>query len=786
MVSADIHGMETPSPLTTPGYLTLLSEDSTPVTPATLHGTLHSTSPLPANSPRISFRSFTLPLDIENDETSTEKLNRNSVSSDKVSDTSHSLSITMDSQTNVMHCKNMQTYSRLIESYEVKSFELSATQLMTHQSNDIVSEFFDQEMTPCDRLVSSSSDSTISGDLASLSREQLYDGLSPCLAKESRDIDSRNLSEKNKFSEKNSSSNENAVVSTSYAQENKFAGLSLSSMTNLDIPMSCEQTFEDLPDFDFVICNRSDNTFTTTDTESSPTNANNAGEWVMVECTTGLITTPTSENRRTNDSSEGTVNPAIATEAPQLRSTSENILKTSLDLTMGSNINTDASCIATSDLTESPILTQELSKMHKEFKTSISNHDQSTQRISASFITNSPRRLRMQKFDMDQSEKEESRKMDQEVFKMDKETCKVDQDFNQTTKIQEKKSRSSESRQNQKRYSIQENFPRVPERYKPLLSSDGERKNVSQLQEAFEKNIEKCHGFGHSQQKQRNFNYYQYRMKHLSDTSKRNLVQNTRIPNNEMIIPSENAAEPYEDVRAPEGASETASLTSSCTFSNVSSPIEDSLVLRDTAAILQELALQRLSGGVGEVPVSSRRCYNSEMTKDKKSFDSEIGREIVRERKMMQELDYAREKYEESSVGVQHLPPCLRARHARATRAALSRSLDEGKFNQMTGESSLSKTQTYEDSQHSSTPNVGTESILSTNNSDRIYVKNLGGLDLGDPRCRERIEKYKEERRMFLRDKYRSESFRASKAEDEGEQALLARLKQRASRPSFH
>lgn len=88
------------------------------------------------------------------------------------------------------------------------------------------------------------------------------------------------------------------------------------------------------------------------------------------------------------------------------------------------------------------------------------------------------------------------------------------------------------------------------------------------------------------------------------------------------------------------------------------------------------------------------------------------------------------------------------------------------------GESTLATAkQSQDDSQHNSTPNVG-----------------VGGLDLGDPRCRERIEKYKEERRMFLRDKYRSESFRGvlAKTEDESEQALLARLKQRAAKPSIH
>ncbi|XP_051163447.1 rho GTPase-activating protein 32 isoform X2 [Leptopilina boulardi] len=721
MISADIHGMETPSPLTTPGYLPLLSEDSTPLTPATL-----SISPLPANSPRISFRSFNLPLDLDNN--SSDKLNRSSTSSDKVFDTSHRLSINIDNE-----CESMQTYDRLIES----SLESSVNQF---QSNgQIITEFYDHEMTPCDRLVISSSNSDPSTEIS--------DSLSPRDEESNKQIDSEqkpNSEDRRSSSNEEEEEEEEALACASNTQANDVnATLPL---TDLDSPMSCEQTFEDLPDSGFVICDSSDKIFTITDTQPL---ANDSGEWVMVERTSE--TSP-------KDSLEGTVNPAIATEAPQLQSNCENS-RTSLDLTMASNVDTDTSCIGTSDLTDSPV--QESNDMCEDDK---SLEEQKDERISSTFLTCSPLRLRAQKFEINQSDKS---KMDQ--------VGKLEKSLNQKTKVEEK---LESVRLNQKRSTIEENSLQ-----KSLLPMDSERKNVSQLQEAFEKNIEKCYGY--SPLKQRN---YQYRMKHLND--KRKQVQ---IHNNEVMIPSENAAEPYEVVHVPEGASGTASLTSSITYSNDTSPVDDSGILKDTAAILQELALQRLSGGSVGGELSTRKRYDSEVTRDRRSFDSEIGREIVRERKMRQELDNARGKFEESSsssssvAGVPHLPPCLRARHARATRAALSRSLDEGKFNQMTGDSCLSKKQSYDDnSQHSSTPNVGSESILSINNTDRLYAKNLGGLDLGDPQCRERIDKYKEERRMFLRDKYRSESFRASKAEDDGEQALLARLKQRASKPSLH
>ena len=132
-----------------------------------------------------------------------------------------------------------------------------------------------------------------------------------------------------------------------------------------------------------------------------------------------------------------------------------------------------------------------------------------------------------------------------------------------------------------------------------------------------------------------------------------------------------------------------------------------------------------------------------------------------------------------------------------------------------TDEASRRQRQQQHEQQHGSTPNVDTKSSLQTAIAERS-IQSLNktlGLDLDDPRCRERIEKYKEERRSFLRDKYRSESFRASATgasvitniegvadpveskvksvctpnatnEDEDE-ALLTRLKQRASRTSL-
>ncbi|XP_069691130.1 GTPase-activating protein CdGAPr isoform X3 [Periplaneta americana] len=138
------------------------------------------------------------------------------------------------------------------------------------------------------------------------------------------------------------------------------------------------------------------------------------------------------------------------------------------------------------------------------------------------------------------------------------------------------------------------------------------------------------------------------------------------------------------------------------------------------------------------------------------------------------------------------LPPCVRARLAKAARnklansTALSVSLDEGQFLSSSGEDSgqLVRVQTSPDI------NDTRESKELTVESEREKTKSatevgvatleksitLAGTGLDDPQRRERIERYKEERRLFLREKYRSESFRGERDE------ILQRLKQKAGK----
>ncbi|KOX70014.1 GTPase-activating protein CdGAPr, partial [Melipona quadrifasciata] len=847
MVSADVHSMDTPSPLPTPGYLPLLSEASTPLTPATLHGTPHSASPVPANSPRISFRSFTLPLEIDDEQSNANKLNRTSVSSDKSSDPSHRLSVNLDGQGNAKSCERIMTYDKHVDLYDDK--ESSKAQKTSKGSNLVVSDVVDQDMTPCDRLMSHPSEIDPTKITISPCNNKDVENRCPnsCPIDDNKShsdcgrdtLDVRKHDAPINKSIATGSQNDDAMTGNSNAHRNELPGLALSSATDLDSPMSCEQTIEDLPDSGFVICDNSDKMFTNTETSQMISNTNDSGEWVIVE-TTGSITTPTSESSSSKDPLEGTVNNAIATDAPQLRSMSENVSRTSLDLTMGSTVDTDTSCIGVSDLTESPVLPQESAEMTFDNR-ELEEHDTTAQRTSRAFdeqtgfgmvnsgsnfssIVHSPvhdqdngnqKMCTIGMTDICLSQK--PGKMEHEVttcyaqldnteaFNRNENPAKEDKTVveGETFENSQRSSKSLDFQQKDIRRSLQlhQKSPFQASDRRSFTGQSKKSQNVdlssastdsSKQQRCQGQKPEKCQSFEYVSPKESGQNQQRKQFPaRTEEPSKCNNVKNSQLQEEiEVVIPSENAAEASEIAHPPEGASETTSLNSSCTFSNASSPVDDSIVLRDTAAILQELALQRLSGGiVSDLSVPPRRRYETESNKDRRSFDSEIGREIVRERKMRQELDSARGKSEEPPVNnTQHLPPCLRARHARTTRASLSRSLDEAKFNKMTEEASLPVKQVSDDAQHSSTPNVGTGSNSSSGNSDKAHLKNLGGLDLGDPQCRERIEKYKEERRTFLRDKYRSESFRGmlSKTEDDGEQALLARLKQRASRPSLH
>lgn len=152
------------------------------------------------------------------------------------------------------------------------------------------------------------------------------------------------------------------------------------------------------------------------------------------------------------------------------------------------------------------------------------------------------------------------------------------------------------------------------------------------------------------------FNEYYPEHSGCNDSSS---IETTSIQENLVAaIPSESAAvEPQEMACVPEMLPENNSLDSTFTSPvKNKNPPSEAVVSKDTATILQELALQRLSGGDKVDITPTRRKYDSDFTRDRRSFDSEIGREILRERKMKQELESAREKVDESTAAGHNKP----------------------------------------------------------------------------------------------------------------------------------
>ncbi|KAJ8887001.1 hypothetical protein PR048_013215 [Dryococelus australis] len=117
------------------------------------------------------------------------------------------------------------------------------------------------------------------------------------------------------------------------------------------------------------------------------------------------------------------------------------------------------------------------------------------------------------------------------------------------------------------------------------------------------------------------------------------------------------------------------------------------------------------------------------------------------------------------------LPPCVQARLAKTSRnklagsSSLSVSLDEDQFLTSNSDPELVRVQTspninvkVQSSDCSSKGDVEAPPVSKT--EQEVSKLCIVDVDLDDPRRRERIERYKEERRLFLREKFRSESFR--------------------------
>ncbi|PNF38936.1 hypothetical protein B7P43_G07452 [Cryptotermes secundus] len=138
------------------------------------------------------------------------------------------------------------------------------------------------------------------------------------------------------------------------------------------------------------------------------------------------------------------------------------------------------------------------------------------------------------------------------------------------------------------------------------------------------------------------------------------------------------------------------------------------------------------------------------------------------------------------------VPPCEQTGLAKAARGklanstALSVSLGEGEFLASSSEDpgqlvrvqtspDINDTREHEDSlvTNDCEKNKSASQVGGVPGEKTVFIAAIG---LDDPERRERIERYKEERRLFLREKYRSESFRGERDE------ILQRLKQKAGK----
>ncbi|XP_039284370.1 GTPase-activating protein CdGAPr isoform X3 [Nilaparvata lugens] len=182
------------------------------------------------------------------------------------------------------------------------------------------------------------------------------------------------------------------------------------------------------------------------------------------------------------------------------------------------------------------------------------------------------------------------------------------------------------------------------------------------------------------------------------------------------------------------------------------------------------------------------------LDENRRKFESEIGRDILRERKMRQELKANSSSTGNCSSGSQNvqellsrfewsrperssIAPCLRAKLNRqnskdssaSVPPTMTTSLDGNTFPHRSDEVSsappqqLARVKTSPDLNHNQQP---TESKPDESTSASVDSESVR---------RERIEKYKEERRSYLRKKYRTDSFNNNDDNDE----LIRRIKQK-------
>ncbi|KAI5744551.1 hypothetical protein M8J76_003245 [Diaphorina citri] len=179
-----------------------------------------------------------------------------------------------------------------------------------------------------------------------------------------------------------------------------------------------------------------------------------------------------------------------------------------------------------------------------------------------------------------------------------------------------------------------------------------------------------------------------------------------------------------------------------------------------------------------EDPLSPTRLLILSLDENRRKFESEIGRDLVRDKKMRQELGAnfsnsttptisditSQFEWRKSTPGPgdtkPSLPPCLRARSNRSKQnPGLTTSLDSGTF-----------------------PSDGTQGDLQrviTSPDLKEGEENNNHLEEADRR--ERIERYKEERRNYLRQKYKVDALKSE--DDQKDEEMISRLKQKVKHP---
>ncbi|XP_075224893.1 GTPase-activating protein CdGAPr isoform X2 [Lycorma delicatula] len=262
------------------------------------------------------------------------------------------------------------------------------------------------------------------------------------------------------------------------------------------------------------------------------------------------------------------------------------------------------------------------------------------------------------------------------------------------------------------------------------------------------------------------------------DESTSNLIQN-KDKNQEEMEPENSCKINEQSVTVPSSVVEFSceimevSLTDSNLLkssANVTAPNTPSATSRVTASLSADVK-----------PTSPTRKLAQNLDENRRKFESEIGRDIVRERKMRQELEANSSSTGNAPANGQNvqvlmsrfewskndrnIAPCLKMKlsrqNSKESAPTLTTSLDASSF----------------PCDAPPLPRVKTSPDLNQNQDNNQQKDRQDESVDSEAVRRERIEKYKEERRSYLRKKYRTDSFNNN---DDKDEEMIRRFKQKA------